>query len=365
MLLLLALGCRVPTDKPPRYESFAQVELGVFVTDDQGAVDVPVEVPDDAASALVWCGPYTWDVQATASHVLDPDGATAWDAADPEGTPLRTQAAGDLYALLLPQSPDLPLRGGTWTVGLDLDTTQPTSVTCNAVFREGEAPAEALFDLRLVFVGADTAAPGFNQQEGPSNPLVQEVLERARTLLEPVGLGLGTIYYEDFEGDTKAWATVAGDEAAGTLVRTTLADQGRLELTAFLVPALEDDEGGSLPAWTPTPGLPGVGATSRSGMVLSVQPVVDGEAAVLGQRLAREALHFLGVWPTQSDDGSFTDPLADTPVCTADPDGDGLYGAADCQGQGAENLLWWSMSEGQVELTEGQAWVASRAAIAH
>jgi hypothetical protein len=364
LVAVLVAGCDPSKDDVQRDEAFTLVELGTFTAAPGETVDVPVDVPAGATSALVFCGPYTWEIDATFTTVTDPAGATAWTAGDPLAGGMRVGTYADLLPALVPQSAALPLSEGLWTFGGSFDAEDAVTVTCNAVLREVAAPADPRIDLRLVFVGVDIVVDTLNAQEAPTSALVQDTLARAEALLAGAGVGLGEVRYEDFDGDPGLYNIIDSDELAGQLLRTTPAEQGRLEVPVYLVPVLDPDIGDEGAAWTPMPGVAGVGGTSRSGLVLGTRPLTEGDTDTMGQRLAREVMFFLGAWPTQDATGAFADPLDGTPVCTDDADGDGVYSAGECAGAGAENLLWWSMQPGSTDLVPDQGWAIARSAIA-
>jgi hypothetical protein len=71
----------------------------------------------------------------------------------------------------------------------------------------------------------------------------------------------------------------------------------------------------------------------------------------------------MGLYHPTEKDGSAHDPLSDTPECTSDLDGNGVYSTSECTGQGADYLMWWAASETSVAASADQAWVVQRSAL--
>ena len=342
-----------------------RAELGSFTTDANGGVDVPLDVAEEAVSAILYCGPYTYDVIATAESITEPGGAKVYDFNDPAGTPMRVLNHDDMLPVLIPVSPDLLLSAGVWTTRVYVDSADATTVDCNAVFRIEEPVATQSVDIRLVFVGVDGDVPGLNAAEGDTNEALNATLSRVGELWADAGFSVGEIAYEDFGGDVATYNSVDGGEEFGNLLRTTSPD-GNREITYFLVSAITDTDGATILGLAAgPPGLAAVGATSKSGVIASVGSLVDGNTGEMARILAHEGMHFMGLFHTSEKDGSLYDPLADTAECTTDTDGNGTLSSAECASSGVDNLMWWSASESSVALTGDQAWVVQRSAAAH
>lgn len=121
------------------------------------------------------------------------------------------------------------------------------------------------------------------------------------------------------------------------------------------------------------PGPNGVLGTSWSGVVLSVDTHLsaDGttiEAALLGETLAHELGHQLGLFHTTEAEGGEHDPLADTPECPAsrDTDGDGELSVPECLEEGGRNVMFWTAEDGirQRELSPTQVAILAASPVA-
>ncbi len=121
------------------------------------------------------------------------------------------------------------------------------------------------------------------------------------------------------------------------------------------------------------PGPNGVLGTSWSGVVLSVDTHLsaDGttiEAALLGETLAHELGHQLGLFHTTELEGREHDPLDDTPECSAsrDVDGDGELSVPECLEEGGRNVMFWTAEDGirQRELSPTQVAILAASPVA-
>ena len=99
------------------------------------------------------------------------------------------------------------------------------------------------------------------------------------------------------------------------------------------------------------PGPSGVHGTAASGLVISLDSHVDDEGALdltaMGETIAHEIGHQLGLFHTTESDGSGHDILDDTAECPAerDTDGDGEVSADECLDAGAANVMFWTSGD--------------------
>ncbi len=337
-------------------------DLGQVTTDTGGNADIQFTPADGAVSALVTCGPYGYDVLATAQTITDPNAGIAYDYNTPEGTPMRVSTTDDLLPVLIPVSPDLDIVPGQYDIQLLLDAAQPTTVTCSALYRTEAASASQTVDIHFVFVGVDGDVPDLNGTAAVDHQLLNDTLTRVGELWSGLGLSVGTVTYEDFSGDVSTYNSVDGDQEFGDLLRTNTSTDRTM--TIFMVSAITSSDGASILGMAAgPPGAPATGGTSKSGAVVTVSSLVDGDTDTEARIIAHEVGHFMGLFHTTEKDGSSHDPLSDTPECTNDSDGNGTYSTEECSGQGAENLMWWAASTNAATTSENQAWVVQRSAL--
>ena len=361
-LSVLLGGC--DGERPPESnEGLIREELGTFTTDSGLGADVPFEVPTDAYSAQITCGPYGYDVLATAESILDPDGAAIYDFNDNHGTAMRVATTDDLLPVLFPVSPDLDVDSGFYAMRVSLGVEEPTTITCNALYRVQEPEAGQAIDIHFVFVGVDSEVPGLNGVEAVDSEVLNTTLDRVSELWADLGLSVGVVTYEDFAGDVATYNSVDGAVEFGSLLRSSTSDDRAI--TVFMVSAITDDDGAPVLGKAAAPGAAATGGTSKSGAVVTVGALAGSPADTDSEArlIAHEVGHFMGLYHPTEKDGSGHDPLSDTPECTSDNDGNGVYSASECLGQGADYLMWWASSESAVEASADQAWVVQRSAL--
>lgn len=123
-------------------------------------------------------------------------------------------------------------------------------------------------------------------------------------------------------------------------------------------------ETGTLGIAAGIPGPNGVPGTAASAVMISVDTHLDGDGAtiltdLMGETMAHEVGHQIGLFHTTESDGAAHDPIADTLECGAefDADGDGELTAEECADHGARNFMFWTAAEtfGQFEMSPTQA----------
>jgi len=121
------------------------------------------------------------------------------------------------------------------------------------------------------------------------------------------------------------------------------------------------------------PGPNGVSGTAASAVMISVDSHLDGDGATLltdlmGETMAHEIGHQIGLYHTTESDGLYHDPIDDTPECGVeyDDDGDGELFAEECEAVGGRNFMFWTAAEafGQFEMSPTQAKILRDSVIA-
>ncbi|MFV8752789.1 zinc-dependent metalloprotease family protein [Nannocystaceae bacterium ST9] len=132
------------------------------------------------------------------------------------------------------------------------------------------------------------------------------------------------------------------------------------------------NEVGTLGIAAGIPGPNGISGTAASAVMVSVDTHLDGDGQTLltdlmGETMAHEAGHQLGLFHTSESDGLSHDPIGDTLECGVefDLDGDGELTAEECEDSGGKNFMFWTSAEfGQFEMSEIQAMVLRDSVIA-
>jgi hypothetical protein len=113
------------------------------------------------------------------------------------------------------------------------------------------------------------------------------------------------------------------------------------------------------------PGAAALHGTSKSGVVVSALDY-DAAPSDVAKIMAHEGAHFLGLYHTTEKGGDLFDPLSDTPECpiSNDSNGNGTMNSDECGGAGAENVMWWTLTEGTATMSTDQGWVVRRNPVA-
>lgn len=112
---------------------------------------------------------------------------------------------------------------------------------------------------------------------------------------------------------------------------------------------------------------PPFSGTVGSGLVIAVDEHLDAsgtalDTRLLGETIAHELGHMMGLYHTTEDNGADFDVIADTARCpgSADVDGDGEYSAEECRDWDGANLMFWVAGDfSQSALSPMQAEVLS------
>lgn len=295
---------------------------------------------------------------------------TSWDTAAQAGAPSRLgwwtapffHGPGVASSVTLPISPSTaPGTGCLAVLPVAAANLDGQTGTLHVQVRRGPAAALDRLNLRVQVVDGAGIAP----------EAVEAATRRAFTLLAAGGsLAAGEVVAEVITGPDDALVAFNSpeidalyaaegaqpDEVVVVLVRDFLGGSGTLGMAGGI------------------PGPLGLVGTPRSAVLLSVDAHrrYDGtlNEVALGETLAHEVGHQLGLFHTTEADGLSFDPLADTPSCDAatwDLDGDGYVGAGECRFADGQNFMFWTAGGAglaQDGLSADQAWVLTRSVLA-
>jgi hypothetical protein len=133
------------------------------------------------------------------------------------------------------------------------------------------------------------------------------------------------------------------------------------------------NEPGTLGIAAAVPGPNGIPGTAGSGVMVSIDTHLDGDGTTLltdlmGETMAHEVGHQIGLFHTSEDTGLEFDGIADTPECTLDNDldGDEEMSAEECEALDGRNFMFWVSSDefSQLEMSATQAMVLRDSVIA-
>ncbi|MCB9796738.1 MAG: hypothetical protein H6741_28905 [Alphaproteobacteria bacterium] len=269
----------------------------------------------------------------------------AWD-----GAPLFTwhTPAGAVVLPINPQSE--PWGGACLTVAPEaVSNLDGESGTLRFTLRRGQAGG--VVDVNVVLVG--------------EVELFQDELDEAVARLDELwskegGPSVGEVTTFAVDGDDTPRFNSLND------ILATPVDGAEQAMTFFMISYFSDDAG-TLGVAGGIPGPVAVPGTAASGVVVAVDEHLNGRGDALltelmGETMAHEGGHQMGLFHTTESDGVSYDILDDTALCpsSADSDGDGEYTAEECSDYDGRNFMFWTAgSFSQDEVSATQAWVLS------
>lgn len=212
--------------------------------------------------------------------------------------------------------------------------------------------ADIPIDLNFYFVGVE----GLTAATAETDPDFTEVLDELQRVYAQAGIGIGAIRYNDVQGDVAERFTVIRDQdEVYELVKLSRQPGDTLDellsVNVFFIEGFAgSDMGGVLGISTGIPGAAGLHGSPASGLVFSAAMLgrSSGNQSV-GQTLAHEIGHYLGLFHTTEQQNLDRDQLDDTPSCP-----DIGFGNPSCPD--ASNLMFPIANfRDDIRLTNGQA----------
>lgn len=205
-------------------------------------------------------------------------------------------------------------------------------------------------DINFYFVGI----AGLNSNTAPDDPDFQDMVDQFNVAYAQSGVTLGEVRYLDVLGTVAdEYQIIRDQDAVFDLVQlsrqpgATLDDL--LRVNVFFIEGFGGEMFGTLGVSAGIPGAMGLHGAEATGLVFSADNL-GGERGnrLVGQTLAHELGHFLGLFHTTERIGGARDHLDDTPICLTISEG-----TRDCPD--LSNLMFpiagW---EGVAEITAGQ-----------
>jgi hypothetical protein len=215
----------------------------------------------------------------------------------------------NLSPLLMPQAPQFASFVEAGAYELDVAAGQDL---CHYVLPKRGRGSQ--LDLNFYFVGA----ADLDAESAGENERFQRALESFNAIYGQQGAGLRFVRYNDITGaDEARFRVIRSQEAVFRLV-TLAAPPGEgaddlLSVNVFFIDDFAIPGGSVLGISAGLPGAAGFHGGRGSGLVFSA--AVLGDPELLGQVLAHEVGHYLGLFHTTEQGGVDDDPLADTPAC--------------------------------------------------
>jgi hypothetical protein len=340
----------------------------------RGVVRLGFDAPDDAVSFVVTLEPEATPRAIQLIEVRGPDGLL-WSALEPGPHPFEPLARGNLndfvpYSVMLPSAPELPLASGRYELALRVGSDDALTVRGDVVFKRAPADPAGALAIAVWFV----EGAGIDAEGAASNARLAEGLSAFAEILAAAGVELTQTVFRDLTGQGAAALAGLDDDAetAELLARLAAEDEAASERALHFVFVASIEAGAGKTVRGKTTGLPGPPAhpeLARRGAVIIAIDTLPVSARRIGEMLAHEAGHYLGLRHTSEFDGLRHDPLADTPECPAErssvtsSDGTKLLSAEDCVDLDGANLLFYTPPQralSQDEISEDQAFVLRR-----
>jgi hypothetical protein len=205
-----------------------------------------------------------------------------------------------------------------------------------------------------------------NASSARSDGDFQAALQVFRGLYTQLGIDLGEFQYEDLDagsaGSLRVIDSVDGpnNELGQLFSKSKSLGQG---VNFFFVQEIVGGDEGFIILGIAggIPGPPAIQGTPHSGVALTMLGFRDSPT-VLGQTMAHEGGHYLGLFHTSESGGRSHDPLPDTAQCpsSSDSDFDGYVNTRECSGKGGDNFMFWLAAEGSNKVSAEQGRVIRR-----
>jgi hypothetical protein len=313
------------------------------------------EIPDDVLSILI---AVEHDAEITAINGMAIDGERFVDLPNAIGEAPFYHWPVEVATVTMPISSETSARGGC----LALDPVVYADVAgqtgeLHIVTRRGSSTASAIAVNVFVVGGTEIAEAE-----------IMAALQHMSEVYETGGaasIGDVTIATLDWP---QAYVDAEGEEA-NALRASAVGD----DPSALNVLFVQDfNEVGTLGIAAGIPGPNGISGTAGSAVMVSVDSHLDADGAslsteLMGETMAHEIGHQVGLFHTTEEDGQAHDPITDTAECGVDfdYDGDGELTAEECESAGGRNFMFWTSAEfGQYEMSAIQSAVLRDSVIA-
>lgn len=254
-------------------------------------------------------------------------------------------------SVLYPNSPTAPFMPSSATstmkVAIRLGVTRATTLEVTAIIKRAPSSVVTMgtVDLNLFFVGL----PGLSAASAPTDSRFQQVLSQVKSAWGKAGVNIGAVNYLDITGaDAARFSDMDVDDLPALMTRSSHPAAKDNAFSVFFVHTISADNlGPGFVLLGVSAGIPGgvIRGTTISGMAVTTADFPGGLAQI-AHTWAHEGGHWLGLYHTTERGGTAFDPLPDTAECSRqrDTDGDRILESNECQGFGADNLMFWTTS---------------------
>ena len=187
------------------------------------------------------------------------------------------------------------------------------------------------------------------------------------TMLSANGAGsVGNVSYDYVTTTAGAYIDSVGSDI--NALRATSVDCDPNRVNVFFIADFTDRSLAGIAGGVPGPFA--IQGTPASGVVISSDSHLTTGGNVrqqyLAETLAHEVGHQIGLYHTTESEGTFHDPIGDTPECptSADSDGDGELTASECDNYDGHNVMFWtgaSWDQDEISTTQATVYTVSPA----
>ncbi len=264
---------------------------------------------------------------------------------------VNPEILGSLAPLLFPASDASNFRDSFGPGEYTIDVSTSANELCYYIIPK-TSPGTQL-DINLYFVGTSV-----NASQAQSDSDVREVVSVVESIYRDMDVTANVVNYFDAAPTVaQSYGIIRDFYDVFELVATSQAPgstaEENLSVNVFLIEDFNISEApGLLGVSTGIPGMAGLHGNSGSGLVFSTASLGQDNQQ-LGQTMAHEIGHFLGLRHTTEHGGSAHDPITDTPECIL-PDLAFLCNDSD-------NFMFaFALGGSQRETTAGQSFVVRR-----
>jgi hypothetical protein len=304
-------------------------------------------------------------VSPTRTTLFSIDDISRWVDPPVRWLPTETEQAA---SMLIPNSTAdrIAFRGGRHGVNVALfqrfegDTAAETFEVLARVKRApGARVTRGTLDLNIF-----CATSGLTAATAPTSTRLAQALDAFEAIYATRGITLGTVRYADVSGTSfRVIDTVDGPTSE--LARLFASSAGRTEtaINVFFVDSINGTRDGftTLGIAGGIPGPPATHGTLHSGVVVSFPSSAIGTAAKLGETLAHELGHYLGLFHNTESARPCAPGTGPTASVSCAPFGGGDVLADTTLGD-RTNLMYWAATGGTA-LSVGQGYVMLRSAV--
>ncbi len=229
-------------------------------------------------------------------------------------------------SVLVPHPTNFSAKAGTWTF------KNYSNDRVKLTLRTGSTPSAATITVQPYITGTTWSAND-----------IASALSVMSTIYSQNGITLSV--KDTITISESQYATVSSSFIDSTT--SALVSQGSEDtVNLFFVEDQPSSETAILGVSAGIPGTMSI-ASSWNGVINYLSAHATGStlnSQVLGETVAHEMGHWLGLFHTTESAGASFDPLSDTAQCpiSLDGDSDGKVYAEECDGYGADNLMFWT-----------------------